>query len=534
MSASLWDRIDVALPELSYRERLPMEGKGSTEWAAHSHSPAGAMRWEAFDAVVVAQAASSPQSQRILDWNFAESLKQKAPDIIMGREEDVTACTLSVLSHFGKVIQVLKFETNTWFILSSPDIVVSYSEQDTSEALENRSVTPERGKLAQARRELRDSMVANYLFPIETKPYWKFQFLLGNDSTERMVEQWEMPVGYSREDIAGQRPLPKSWSDEKGKVFHLIRQVYGQMVESRRKYGVIHIYERWWFCQRTDPGDLMISRPFHRSDVSPSVFQAILALAMMPDHSMPYAGHNLQSPTPSIPKPSVDNDDNKGDDKSRPRRFSFNPRNLLPKWGGGKRNRGPSGHGTRRTAAGTGEPHVADQILLHDCEVEDATETVQLLSNKKYPGMLIKLQRDRERTPVAQEMEQEAFVYQKLLSMKDSSHIVRDAIPLFYGFSKHVGVAMICLGLEGDDFEDIGLENISVPLKRSAIQSMEALSRVGILHGDIALRNIVQSRENPNHAKIVDFGRAQFSQDKTALREQVESLKLILGLSSSS
>ena len=529
-ASSLWERINVGLPELSYRERLSIEGKGSTKWAAHSHSPAGVVLWESFDAVVVEQAASSPQSQRTLDWNFAESLQQKAPDIIMGREEDVTACTLAVLSHFAKVIQVLKFETNTCFILSNPDIVVSYSEQDTSETLQNRPVTPERGKLAQARKELRERMVANYLFPMETKPYWKFQFLLGNDSTERMVEQWEMPVGYTREDIAKQHPLPRSWSDEKQKVFHLIRQVYGQMVESRRKYGVIHIYERWWFCQRTDTGDLMISRSFERNDVSPSVFQAILALAMMPDHNMPYAGHNLQSPTPSMPKPFDDKDDDVYDDKSRPRRFFFKPKNLLPKWGGGKRNRGPSGHGTQRTAAGTDEPHdVANQILMHDCQVEDANENVQLLSNKKYPEMLIKLQRYREHTHVTQEMEQEALIYRKLLSMTDSSS-VWDAIPAFHGFSKHVGVAMICLSREGDDFEDIGLENLSVPLKRSAIQSMKALSRVGILHGDIALRNIVQSREDPDHAKIVDFGRARLSQDRTALREQVESLKVILGL----
>ena len=40
-ASSLWERINVGLPELSYRERLSMEGKGSTKWAAHSHSPAG-------------------------------------------------------------------------------------------------------------------------------------------------------------------------------------------------------------------------------------------------------------------------------------------------------------------------------------------------------------------------------------------------------------------------------------------------------------------------------------------------------------
>jgi hypothetical protein len=525
---SLWDSIDVGLPELKYRDRLSLEGKGSTTWATHSHSPVNVIKWDAFDNVIEA-AAALPQNQRDLNWDFAESLRQKSPDAIVGREEDVTACSLMVLSHFGTVIRMLLFETNTCYILSAPDIVVSYSEEDTSETVENRTATPKSGQVAKARRAFKKEWVANYLIPFETKPYWKFRFLLEEGSTERMIEEWEMPRGYSKLNIRDGRKLPKGWSDEKKKVFHLIRQVYGQMVASRRRYGVIHLYERWWFCQRTASGDLMISRPFNRADTSPSVFQAILAVTMQDDHVMQYASHHPQSPTVSVARRSQDDDD--ADDQGHSKKFSFKPRNLLKKWAGGKGNSGKH-HGTSRAITKsdgwTTERGLAERILMSDCEVEGANDNVQLLANRKYPGILIKLQRYRERVHVAQEMKQEVLVYRKLLS--SNTFVAKNAIPSFHGFSTHTGVPMLCIGREGEDFDDIGIENLSMPLKLSAVKSFQAVSDAGILHGDLALRNIVQSRENPDHAKIIDFGRAELSNDKRALREQVEELREMLGL----
>lgn len=147
-----------------------------------------------------------------------------------------------------------------------------------------------------------------------------------------------MPRGYSKEDIQNNRALPKSWGEDKKKGFHLIRQVYGQMVASRKRYGVIHVYERWWFCQRTAPGDLMISRPFNRTDTSPSVFQAILALAIQPDHVMSYAGHHAVSPT--VPSDARSHGDDDDDDPGRSKKFSFKPRNLLKKFTGHHRRSG--------------------------------------------------------------------------------------------------------------------------------------------------------------------------------------------------
>ena len=63
------------------------------------------------------------------------------------------------------------------------------------------------------------------------------------------------------------------------------------------------------------------------------------------------------------------------------------------------------------------------------------------------------------------------------------------------------------LAVGGANFEDMGLENISNDLKLSAIESLDKLSSLGILHGDLALRNIVVSRENSSRAKFIAFER---------------------------
>jgi hypothetical protein len=157
----------------------------------------------------------------------------------------------------------------------------------------------------------------------------------------------------------------------------------------------------------------------------------------------------------------------------------------------GRQKNGERGEGHARNA----QQELAARIVMSDCDVEDANDNVQMLSNRKHPLILIKLQRDRQRVHVAEEMEQEALINRKLSNLSPA----KDAAPSFHGFSTPIGVALLCLGREGIDFDDIGLENMSMQLKLSAIDSLQALSAVGILHGDLALRNIVQSRACINY-----------------------------------
>ena len=91
---------------------------------------------------------------------------------------------------------------------------------------------------------------------------------------------------------------------------------------------------------------------------------------------------------------------------------------------------------------------------MWDCDLVDRTDNVKLVSSKKDPSVLIKMQADPTRKHVAEEMENEAAIYEVLSRNLD----VKDAIPSFHGFSTHLGVAMLCTGREGLDFEDIGAE----------------------------------------------------------------------------
>lgn len=166
---------------------------------------------------------------------------------------------------------------------------------------------------------------------------------------------------------------------------------------------------------------------------------------------------------------------------------------------------------------------------MSDCEVDDSNDNVQLLSNRKYPEVLVKLQRYRECRHVAEEMEQEAMVYRNLTSSR--SFIATNATPSFHGFCTRDGVAMLCLGREGDDFDDIGIENISMPLKLSAVRAESSGCQ---RRWRPTWRRCIEERcpkqGESRHAKIIDFGRARFSKDKRALREQVQELKDMLGV----
>jgi hypothetical protein len=163
---------------------------------------------------------------------------------------------------------------------------------------------------------------------------------------------------------------------------------------------------------------------------------------------------------------------------------------------------------------------------MRDYKIVDMTENVKILSTNKDPSMLIKMQRDPRVKDVAEEMEHEAAIYKAIYNELSEKAYAKNAIPEFHGFSTHLGSALLCVGKEGPDFEDIGVENLSHELKMSAV------SQAGLVHHDLALRNIFQSEKNPKQAKIIDFGRAEFTENQKLLQNQMEILESMLRISS--
>ena len=368
------------------------------------------------------------------------------------------------------------------------------------------------------------------LFPFETKPFWKFLFLgkltkrtfsdCDEGSAQKIVRLWEVPPKH----MLQQNKLPDGWTAEKKKVFHLIRQIYGQMVSDNLKYGIIHIYELWWFCCRNADGHLKISKAFDRHDTTPSVLQAIRTLDGFEDKFLKEIGlHPASATKVEDSKPSASHSSQSNESsQTQPPTTTFADGQA----GGHSGGSIPAKERSTNNLPAHGDPEdFASNVFMWICEVVGGSDNVKFLSSKNDPSVMIKMQGDPTKKLVAKEMENEAAVY-KVLSRNRDARLV---IPLFRGFSNHLGVTLLCTGREGLDFEDIGVENLCQELKLSAVESLQLLSQAGVVHHDLELRNIVQSAENPERAKIIDFGRAEFSEDQVRLQEQVEALKSMLG-----
>jgi hypothetical protein len=346
------------------------------------------------------------------------------------------------------------------------------------------------------RRENTELIVSLYRMPFETKPVWKFPFL---NSAQYIIDQWEIPEDFDAAKMQAEAPLPEHWSKEKKKIFHLVRHIYGQMVADKRRYGVVTLYEHWFFCERTPDGILKISRSFAREAASPSVLQAIQTMVGFENHGLKDVALHPQSASKAPPKKK-----NKagGDSTSK-------PQPLPPSYGKG--------------GAVRSNTNLAASLHPWECNVYDATGLVLLLTTARDPTVIVKLQNNPLKKHVADEMAQEAAMYAAL----EGNEAVQEVIPRFRGHSTHLGVAMICVEKELDDFDDIGLENLSDSLKQSAVRAIQVLSEAG-LHNDIDLRTIVRSKRDPSRAKIIDFGRALFSADSKLLAKQVERIKILL------
>lgn len=522
---SIWAHLAETLPALTYGNlEIGGQGKGSTTWAAHSHTPLQLQVWEDFDELVKAE-ARRPRNQTVVDSNFSERLGNMFFKRIK-QEEDVTDCLENVLLQFSgppgqNLSSGVEFCKSSKYVLGNPDLI---AQKDAPEVWGTGSraeyVSPPKGQRAHQRRKVAAAATALYLFPFETKPSWKFDFLEQRDSHRYIVQQWEVPANFDCDKMRDEESLPDHWPSQKRKIFHLVRQLYGQMVSGRRRYGTMHTYERWFFCRRTEDGTLGISRPFASTDLEPSVFQAIKTLAGFENHELVNAPVHPSSARKA--DRSVRKRPRSCDDSQRQK-----PPKLPPSYykGSNTGTEGSLGQGDGTGSSSVPE-NLASTLFVWDCKLFDTTSTMQLLTTPKYPSILVKLQRDPRMSHVAKEMANEAKMYRELAARSDLDGV----LPRFRGYSTHLGVGMTCIERQLDDFDDIGLENLSDELKQSALRCVKALSKAGVLHGDIALRNMVQSRDDPSQAKIIDLGRAVFCKNKELLADQIERVNILLGL----
>ena len=224
---TLWDSINAALPSLPYKhERLLLQqDKGSTEWAAHSHSPCSVSQWDNFD-TCIAQEAQKPK--HLVPFSVDVDSKLTGVELIrVSREQHVTNNLDNLLrAALIDALPNIEFAQTDEYTVANPDLV-AVREEDVSLVTAEKYESP--ANHAKARAAAMNNAENAALFTFETKPFWKFRFLLdAQNSTQLLLDLWSMPDGYEPG-----KALPKSWSHEKQKVFRLIRQIYGQMVSSK-------------------------------------------------------------------------------------------------------------------------------------------------------------------------------------------------------------------------------------------------------------------------------------------------------------
>lgn len=344
----------------------------------------------------------------------------------------------------------------------------------------------------------------------ETKPFWKYSFLADGD----IVSRWD-PSGYNE----AEKKIPEGWAEDRKKVFHLIRQIYGQACADNIDLGFVHTYEQWWFFKKT-PKDFFISKGFRKTCTNPTVLQCVLFLV---NQSSEVQRKNPEALSTAVPTSDGKRQPGNGKQPEKSRQ-PFSERSTSNK----QQNPGKLAEGGASTHT---MPRSSD-LALYGTDIENIcwAECQLLLSNEymkcfsTLEGAFVKMITKTDISWRMEEIQNEALIYNILHTRLTDKEVV----PAFFGFCNIYREPYICLSLEGENFEDIGIENIEEEIKLSALYAMQQISDAGVLHGDIALRNIVVSKSDPRKAKIIDFGRGSQSNKKYLLDGQVVQLRTLL------
>ena len=236
---------------------------------------------------------------------------------------------------------------------------------------------------------------------------------------------------------------------------------------------------------------------------------------------MDEATHHLASPNFKKRRPTREDEDLEDDGGGKAA--------AVPSAGGtNKSSKAAKGKSTKKerkqTKRAISPANSAATICANECTLEQVTDNSKLMGIRSRPDLIVKMA--QHKAHIVKEMEQEAVIY-KRLSMQPLQQT--KIAPRFHGHSKHFGVPIICLDREGPSFDEIvRLGKIDEDLKKSALAAVQSLSKAGVIHGDLALRNMVQSKNDAKTALLIDFGRSYFSENLAELNKQCSVARTLL------
>ena len=227
---SLWEHINVALPGLPYlNDIVAKNDKSSTTNAAHSRTPCSIRKWDDFEKLIGDQALKD--ATVIVDADVEADLANQHLHKV-STEQQVTANTVNVLSTLSKLM-TFEFTVSTAYTTCYSDIVamekIPYVNTGGREKLE----------LVKPRAEVK---IPDVLFCLETKPFWKYKFLLDvGDTTQKIIDLWperkeeeNFPENWSRYLSAEQRKVRTQRQFEN--VFAVVDRLGGLALAQERAH----------------------------------------------------------------------------------------------------------------------------------------------------------------------------------------------------------------------------------------------------------------------------------------------------------
>jgi hypothetical protein len=336
--------------------------------------------------------------------------------------------------------------------------------------------------------------------------------------------------------------LLKQWTEgcmkyEKDLGRSPIRQIYTYMCSSNSKFGILTTYMRTWFLRRSllvdeagmERSILEFSPPFYPTSSEPTLAQALVYvfwLALVKDQDRPGIPKNAEAYFTRF-KNARGSDNVSAVMKSTQDAPSSD--------GAISKSSSQTTHGA---TSGDDESSAAqahtDKLPLRDIDVEfKPVESFPCLNHgvayridvHGYDSVikLVDAEKDREGASI---LAHEAEMYSKLHELWGVT------IPsMVFSGPVMLGRLMLAVTYEGSSLDKsiTSFTNQSTieDIKRKARCALAALHKLGFVHGDIALRNIVRN-EATGSVKLIDLGNTCATDDQRELANEAERLENVL------
>ncbi|KAH9069253.1 hypothetical protein Ae201684P_004942 [Aphanomyces euteiches] len=283
------------------------------------------------------------------------------------------------------------------------------------------------------------------------------------------------------------------------KVFHAVRQLYGYMATNNSRYGILTTFTTTFLFKQDYQGKLFISKGLAADKFDPITVLEAIARLLLIDH-LP-AGKDLsEAKLPTIMNPSAQ-------EMSKPSKSA------------GKKKRSPRNQREKGTKPATPrhlrKKTTESSASIVSTELDDIPVAIKAVDTCKKPALLDELQQECD-----------AYVALKTLQGVCIPKLVRHApVVLWEGILDGLVLSFI----KGQTLEKMGLDGIAtIPLecRQQAVQDLRKIHSLGVLHGDMAERNLIWCEDDRPRIVFVDFGRAVTSCDVEDGRLKYEEYEL--------